>query len=128
MLNKYIHQIRLKLDFISTAVFYEGLNTYHKLQLYCLPKKYKVLLISGVLTSSGCPLLSFYREVLIERSPTQPCKEGQLPHDERRELCILQSSSGFIQGHTGHTKSYLVILFNRSYKKSYKVILFGYFF
>ena len=36
--------------------------------------------------------------------------------------------TGFVQGHTGQTKSYLVILFNRSYKKSYKVILFGYFF
>ena len=37
-------------------------------------------------------------------------------------------AAGFVQGHTGHTKSYLVILFDRSYKKSYKVILFGYFF
>ena len=36
--------------------------------------------------------------------------------------------SGFVQSHTGHTKSYLVILFDRSYKKSYKVVLFGYFF
>ena len=32
--------------------------------------------------------------------------------------------TGFVQGHTGHTKSYLVILFDRSYKKSYFSIFF----
>ena len=32
---------------------------------------------------------------------------------------------GFVQGHTSHTKSYLVILFDRSYKKSYFLDIFS---